>query len=135
MMKSYYIRPLRQDEIKQFVEWLHANREQNAYDPELIKRGQVVVYAVGTLDDGIVGYGMYRFNVVLDSLAWSPTATPFEKASAIRLIAAEGARRGIEANCAEAEFNVSDPSIGKFAESHGWEKMPRRMKLNLNRLK
>lgn len=76
------VRPIRPEETTQFLDWLHANREKNQYDPDTFKKKQAEIY-VAYDENGPICYFPFEAVLMLGSLAPRPDATDLERAKAI----------------------------------------------------
>jgi len=76
MAHQVWIRPFNKDtDARLLVEWLFAGREQNRFDPEQFKKGQVRVFTAFD-ESGIIGFIPVARCYLVESLAFKPGLSP-----------------------------------------------------------
>lgn len=133
-MVPYFCRPIRPDDAKQFMTWMHEQRSTNNYDPDLLQKQAVDVIAVSG-PAGVVAYEVIRKNFVMDSIAWNPSISTFERAKALEILARESIRQALAERIAEVEFQLSEPTLDGVARRMGWDTMPPRLRLLTKNIK
>lgn len=82
---DYTARWATKDEIPSFVEWLHANRDKNHYDPEIFRYDSTQVAAADKNGEPVC-YLPFQFTVMTDALAPKPERTQGEIAGALKTL-------------------------------------------------
>jgi hypothetical protein len=132
-MNQLWVRPFLAKKKQQFLEWLHANREKNLYDPGIFSYGQTRIYdAYGK--DGSVLFVPVQKVFVLDSLAPKPEATERQVAHGLREVLHTLVTKASEEGIGEIYF-AAEPSVAEFASHYGFVEVDRKiMKLKISDL-
>ena len=107
----------------EFIEWLHANREQNKYDPATFTYPSTEVLKVAD-ESGSVLFLPYTRGIVTESLAPRPGLSRRETALGLKCAIHEVVRRARADGIGEVFFIATDSATQSFAEAHGYEPMP-----------
>jgi hypothetical protein len=112
-------------DIMNCVEWIHANRSKNHYDPDIFKYESTRFMAVdkdGTPD----GYLPYQLVIMTDSFAPRPGRTLPELALILKEALHAIVRVAKQSRIGEVYFLCApeDEETRKFAITHGYEELP-----------
>ncbi len=107
----------------EFVEWLHANREQNHYDPGMFAYGSTQVLKVAD-ESGPVLFLPYTHGLVTESLAPRPGLSRREMALGLKAAIHEVVRTAKADGIGEVFFVATDAATQHFAEAAGYTPMP-----------
>jgi hypothetical protein len=110
------------EDALQLVEWLHANRELNQYDPEILSYDSTRVLAVEMNDETIM-YLPYQLTIMTDSLAPKPGLSKRKKAVGLREAIHGVVRIAKASHLGEIYFIGSDDETVEFAKQHGYEEV------------
>jgi hypothetical protein len=114
--KTTFVRPIRQTEAKQFLEWSVANAARNNFDPAVASY-QSTIMPVAYDADGPVAYLPIQQPYVLESLAPRPGATDGQVAVALKEIFQFAVTMAHLKNVGEIMFFASDKATVDFATS------------------
>lgn len=106
----------------QLVEWLHANREKNKYDPDIFSYDSTRVLAVD-VDGETVMYVPFQLVLMSDSLAVKPGLSKAKTALGLKAVIHELIRKAKSSRIGEIHFQGSDSETVEFAKRHGYEEM------------
>lgn len=130
-MTNVWVRPFdAASEFNLFVEWLHAGRDLNRYDPaQLFTRdasGKIMInpaYSILTFfnADGIVGFLPLCLAFLLDSMAFRPNLEPQVEARALQAMQTWLIHRAFQSNIPDAFFVTHDNRVLNFAVRYGWK--------------
>lgn len=132
MHENIQIRPILPEERGVFVQWLHENRDNNRYDPEIYRKGQVDIY-VAYDSTGPLYFIPFRNVWCWDSLAPRPDISPLRAALCLEKFQEFFTARAKEANVGEMIFRASEASLPEIAEKHGWKRVESMYSLNVNK--
>ena len=121
-MHEYTSRFATTDDIPNVVEWIHANREKNHYDPEIFQYDSTRVMAVDK--DGIPElYLPFQFTIMTDALAPRPGRFKREIAVALKNAIHAVVRLAKKSKIGEIYFlcDPEDKETEEFAKAHGYE--------------
>lgn len=123
-MPEYTARLASKDDIPRLVEWIHANRKQNHYDPEIFQYDSTRVMAADK-DGEPVCYLPFQFTILTDALAPEPARTKEEIAQALKAVIHEVVRLAKKSKIGEIYFlcDPADTETKEFAEAHGYEEL------------
>ena len=113
-MKSLFVRPIREAEAKQFLDWSIANKDKSAFDPKVATYPSTLVPCVYDAD-GPVAYMPIQRPFVLDSFAPRPGLTKIQTASALHEIFQFSVSKAHETGVGEVLFFATDDNTVKFA--------------------
>src|SRR5208283_4118018 len=115
-MRTMFVRPIRQNEAQQFLDWSIANIERNNFDPA-VGSYQSTIMPVAYDADGPVAYLPIQQLFVLESLAPRPGATDGQIAVALKEIFQFAVTMAHLKNVGEIMFFASDKATADFAMS------------------
>lgn len=112
------------DEVPKFVEYLHANRTKNHYDPEIFQYDSTRV-AAADKDGEPVCYLPFQFTIMTDALAPKPGRTRSEIARALKALIHFVVRLAKKSRIGEIYFlcDPEDRETMAFAKVHGYEEL------------
>lgn len=123
MSRDVYARPYDKDdplERQKLVEWLHARRRENRFDPRIFEEGQAQV--ITCFDEtGIVGFVPVTLAFVLESLAFPPGTSPLVEAQALRAAQGHLVWQANKERIPNAFFVTFDEDVRQIAQRHGWK--------------
>jgi hypothetical protein len=132
-MHEYKARLAAQEEIPNIVEWTHANRGKNFYDPEIFQYDSTRIMAVDQ-DGSPIGYLPFQATIMTESLAPKPARTLREIAMMLKMAILQIAGWAKSAGMGEIYFlsHPDDVETREFAKAHGYEELNLRvMRLKL----
>jgi hypothetical protein len=133
-MHTLQARQAKVTEFPQLVEWMHANRGANRYDPDIFTYRSVRTLAVDQDDEPIL-YLPYMLTITTESLAPKPGASKREIAIGLREAIHQVVRIAKKSGIDEIYFMASDQETVDFAKKHGYEELPfRPMRLKTKNL-
>jgi hypothetical protein len=126
-MKHIFVRPARQNEAEQFLEWSVANKDHSSFDPEIARQPGTFVLAAYNCDK-VVAYIPVHRPFMLESLAPNPEASDFEVASALREFTQFLVSQcHIKNDVGHIYFLGNADDTNKFASNHVYEELPWRV--------
>lgn len=120
-MKQTYVRPARQSESRQFLEWSRST-EDNAFDPEAAARPSTFTLAAYT-QESPTAYLPVAQVFMLESLAVKPGQTDLQTAVSIRELMKAVVLQAHIKGVGELYLVGSNPRTNAFAEDRGFEKV------------
>ena len=117
MPKPLFVRPIRETEARQFLDWSIANKDKSAFDPAVASYPSTLV-PVAYDSDGPVAYMPIQRPFVLESLAPRPGLTDGQTASVLKEIFQFAVTKAHEQGAGEILFFATDDETVKFAERH-----------------
>jgi hypothetical protein len=129
---NYTARFASTNDIRNCVEWIHANREKNHYDPEIFQYDSTRVVAVDK-DGSPMMYLPYQLTIMTDALAPKPARTFPEIARGLKEAINFVVRLAKKSKIGEVYFlaDPEDKATIDFACAHGYERLnlvPMRLK-------
>jgi hypothetical protein len=121
-MHTHTARQASGEEFPQLVEWMHANRAANRYDPEIFSYHSTRVIAVDRDEEPIL-YLPYQLVIMTESLAPRPGLSKRETAVGLRAAIHHVARIAKHSKIAEMYFLGTDDETVEFAKQHGYEEV------------
>lgn len=118
-MATIYVRPARNGEAKDFLNW---SIGQEGFDAEVAARPDT--FTIAAYDkQKVIAYMPFHQPIMLETIAFNPEATELEKVSAmkelIQFVVAQCHLRGVS----EIYFLGSDKSTNEFAQNHIFERV------------
>lgn len=120
-MKQIYVRPARQSESKQYLEWSRST-EGNAFDPEVAARPSTFTL-VAYNPESSIAYMPVGQVFTMESLGIKPGATDLEKAFSVRELMKAVVLQAHIKGIGEIYFIGSSPLTNAFAAERGFEKI------------
>lgn len=121
---EYNARFTTHDDVRTLVEWIHANREKNHYDPDIFTYDSTRIVAVEK--DGVPEMFLpFQFTIMTDSLAPKPARTKPEIARALKEAIYFVVRLAKKKKIGEVYF-LADPADKQtiaFAKAHGYDEL------------
>lgn len=123
-MRDYKVRMFSKEEGPQLVEWLHANRAKNHYDPAILGCGATRVMAVDRGEETLC-YLPLQTVIMSDSLAPNPRKSVLEIARAMKEFVWQMVRMAKQAGIGEIYFlcDPKDTATLNLAKRHGYEEL------------
>lgn len=122
MSRMVYTRPYdgrNKRERRLFIEWLHARRAENRYDPALFEKEQVRI--ITCFDDGgILGFVPVATCYLLESLAFRPGTDPVTEARCLEAVQHHLAHTAAANQVPYAFFVTTDQDVINLASRRGW---------------
>lgn len=122
-MKQIWVRFAEAKDEPQFAEWVKAAQEINLFDPSVMSYPTTKTLCAHT-DEEAKLFMPYQLTLTMESLAPKPGIAPIEEALALREIAKAINVLASQAAIREVYFLCKDERVVKFAENHGFEKLP-----------
>lgn len=122
-MNRVWVRPIKPEESKIFLDWSLENKEKNEFDP------QVPLYPSSTTwcaydKDGPLAYQTLQRPVMLESLAPRPGSSPIQISSSLKELTKNAVTFSHTVGAGEIYFLGSDDSTNKFACNKIFEELP-----------
>ena len=130
MRKHIFVRQAQPKDKQQFVKWTIGNFEKNDADPEILKSATTFVL-VAYDDSGPIAFLPVQQPLFLESLATRPDASPKQVATALKELVKAAVTQAHLKGIGEIYFISNEPTIGKFAETQLFKKLP----MNIYRVK
>ncbi len=104
-------------------EWLEANKERNAFDPDILSYPCTLVLKVEDAEK-VRGYMPIQNACMIESIGLNSKLSPMEAAEAVMNMIAAALKLGHDIGLREAYFLSSDEVTARGAEAMGFKKMP-----------
>ena len=114
-MKPVFIRPMRAEETKQYLEWARANRERSEFDPAVGGFPSTLIPCVYDFD-GPLGYMPVQHPYMLDAFAPRPGLSKLRSSQVLKEIVQWAVTTAHENGVGEILFFATDEDTVKFAE-------------------
>ena len=124
MSRMVYTRPFNagsKHEKRLLLEWLHARREENRFDPELFLRDQVRILTCFD-EGGILGFVPVATCFLLESLAFKPGTDRVAEARCLEAVQHHLTHQAVANQVPYAFFVTTDEDVIKLSERRGWKK-------------
>lgn len=119
-----YTRPFdgtNERERRLFVEWLHARRDENRYDPDLFLKNQARIWTCFD-EGGILGFVPIATCYLLESLAFPPGTDPRVESRCLQAVQHQLVHIANVNQVPYAFFATTDENVVRFSERMGWKK-------------
>lgn len=123
MRRMVYTRPFdggNKRERRLFIEWLHARRAENRYDPDLFTKNQVRILTCFD-SGGILGFVPVATCYVLESLAFAPGTAPETEARCLEAVQHHLVHTSVAQQVPYMYLATTDQNVIRLTEHRGWK--------------
>lgn len=124
MSRMVYTRPFNgknRRERRLFIEWLHARRAENRYDPVLFEKEQVRILTCFD-EGGILGFVPVSTCYVLESLAFAPGTDPVTEARCLESVQHHLVHIAAANQVPYMFFATTDEAVINLTARRGWKR-------------
>lgn len=122
-MKQMWVRFAEAKDDAKFTDWVGKAAAINLFDPGIMEYPCTKVLVAHTREEEKL-FMPYQLTLTMESLAPKPDIAPIDEALALRELTKAVALLASQANIREVYFLCKDERVVKFAEAHGFEKLP-----------
>jgi hypothetical protein len=114
------------EERRLFVEWMHAARDENGYNPDIFAKNQATIL---TCHEGgrVLGFVPLTMAALLEVSAFKPGLTPDSRARCFLALQRYLVKWAGEKNVPNAFFMTPDEKFAAFATQIGWREVEIKM--------
>lgn len=123
MSKPIFVRMIRPEESKMFIDWALENSSANAFDPDVPAFPSSRTWCAFD-SDGPVAFQTAQQPMMLESLAPRPGSSKLQIASALRELTQNAVTQASIIGIGEIYFLGSSDDTNKFAANHVFEEVP-----------
>jgi len=124
-VKHIFVRPIRPDEAGKFIQW-SKDTANNLFDPDSALYPTSQTWCAYS-EDGPICYMPVQHPFFQEALAFSPTASASEKASALKELTHNLVTQAHVRGVGEIYFFCADESTSEYAKRQGYEEVPHRL--------